>query len=160
MPPVCSLCRHPDRAAIDRALLAGDPLRNIAERFGTSPATLLRHREHLPVRLVTAHEVAQVAQADDLLQQVRDLRADALRLLRKAEHAGDYRTALAGVKEARTCIEVLLEVEGELDRRSVTNILVNPQWIEVRAALVTALTPHPDALQAVTAALAALEHSA
>ena len=47
----CSLCPRPDRGAIDAAaLLAGEGYRNIAPRFGTSPASLSRHRGH--IRLV------------------------------------------------------------------------------------------------------------
>ena len=41
----------------------------------------------------------------------------ALAILGKAEAAGDLRTALAAIREARTVIETLLEVEGQLASR-------------------------------------------
>jgi hypothetical protein len=75
-------------------------------------------------------------------------------LLTKAEVEGDYRTALAGVREARACVELLLEVEGELDRRSMVNILIAPDWVSLRAALMLALRPYPDAAMAVSRAIA------
>jgi len=50
MPRPCSLCHHPKRQAIDEALAAKTPLRNIAERFETSPAALHRHQSHTPPR--------------------------------------------------------------------------------------------------------------
>ena len=43
MPRPCSICRHPERQAMDQALAANEPFRYIANRFGTSPAALHRH---------------------------------------------------------------------------------------------------------------------
>jgi hypothetical protein len=161
MPRVCGVCQHPERAAIDQALVAGTPARQLASRYGTlSRMAFWRHREdHIPVHLAKAQEAAEVAQADRLLDEVRALRAKAVALLLKAEQAGDYRTALLGVREARACVETLLEVEGELDRRPTVNLLVAPEWLAVRTALLAALGPYPEARQAVATALGALERT-
>lgn len=52
MPQTCSVCKHPERAAIDSALVAGEPLRDIAGRFSLGKSSLARHKlEHLPDRL-------------------------------------------------------------------------------------------------------------
>lgn len=161
MPRTCTACGHPQRPAIDAALLAGEPFRHIAERFGTSATALTRHkRDHIPAHVATAKDADQVAGADDLLAQVRSLQRKALDLLVKAEAVGDYRTALAGVREARACVELLLEVEGELDRRGVTNITISPQWIELRMVILAALEPYPEAAQAVAGGLRVIEGSA
>jgi hypothetical protein len=45
MPRPCSICRHPECPAIEQALAAKAPYRQIAERFGTSPAALHRHQQ-------------------------------------------------------------------------------------------------------------------
>jgi hypothetical protein len=146
MPRVCTICRHAQRPAIDRALVSGEPYRHIAERFGTSATALTRHKaDHLPAALAKAHEASEVAAADDLLGQIQELRRKAIELLGKAEKAGDYRTALMGIREARACIETLLEVEGELDRRPTVNLVLSPEWIALRASIVAALQPYPDA---------------
>lgn len=161
MPRTCTVCGHPQRPAIDAALLAGEPFRHIAERFGPSATALTRHkRDHIPAHVATAKDAAQVADADDLLGQLRALRNKAITILQEAETAGDYRTALAGIREARGCIETLLEVEGELDRRGVTNVIVNPEWVQIRTAIVVALEPYPDAAQAVAGRLAVIEGGA
>ena len=111
MPPVCTLCRHPDRAEIDAALVApSEPLRIIAGRFGTSSATLLRHREHLPRALVVALEAAESTRADTLLEKVHRIEADARRLLEKAEATGDLRCAIAAAKTSLDVVEMLLKV--------------------------------------------------
>ena len=47
-----------------------------------------------------ARQVEEVAQADDLLEQVRHLQAHALDILERAEEAGDLRTALAAISQA------------------------------------------------------------
>lgn len=157
MPQACSICIHPGCPEIDRALVAGESLRNIAQRSGTSRDALQRHKAHIPAHLSKAAEAEAVADAGDLIGQVRSLQQQALALLTKAEAVGDYRTALQGVREARSCIELLLEVEGELDRRGTVNVIVSPQWIEIRAVLIGALEDHPDARLAVAGALASLD---
>ncbi len=161
VPRACTICSHYQCPAIDTALVAGESFRIVAARFGTSTAALQRHRlGHIPGHVAQAHEAEAVAGADDLLDQVRSLQRKALALLAKAERQGDFRTALAGVKEARSCLELLLEVEGELDRRNVVNILVAPQWIEIRAVLVETLQPYPEAAQAVAGRLQVIEGGA
>jgi hypothetical protein len=40
----CSICSHPARARIERALGDGAALRRVERYFGTSPQALIRHR--------------------------------------------------------------------------------------------------------------------
>src|SRR5215212_4713368 len=102
MPRRCTVCDHPDRNGIDEALVGGVPYRSIAKRSGLSESAVYRHKtEHLPTHLLKAKEAEVVAQADDLLNQVRNLQAHALDILERAEKAGDLRTALAAISQAR-----------------------------------------------------------
>jgi hypothetical protein len=159
MPRVCSICRHPEKPAINAALIANEPYRFIAERYGTSPAALTRHKaEHLPATLAKAEEAKETALADDLLGQVKQLRNKAISILLKAEASGDYRTALMGIREARGCLELLAEMEGELNRNPTVNILIAPEWLQVRTVMLQALQPYPEARTAVAAALTGVEH--
>ena len=48
MPRGCSICQHPQRPVIDAALAAGEALRNIRQRCGTSTTALHRHK-HTPL---------------------------------------------------------------------------------------------------------------
>ena len=158
MPRTCSICANPDRAALDTALVSGEALRGIARRFAVSEDALFRHRsDHIPAALTKAKDAEAVADADDLLTQVQDLRRLAMHLLAKASAAGDYRTALMGIREARACIETLLEVEEKIDRRPVVNLMIAPEWLAVRSALMAALLPFPEARAAVAGRLVALE---
>src|SRR5262249_32613291 len=46
MARACSVCRHPHCGDIDRALVASEPFRRIANRFGTTARSLQRHKRH------------------------------------------------------------------------------------------------------------------
>lgn len=98
MANVCSLCRRKDRADVDAAIMAGTPLRTVSEHFGTSPQTLLRHREHVPRGLALAARAAEESTAEDLAGKVRRLESDSRRLQALAERQGDVRAALAAIK--------------------------------------------------------------
>jgi hypothetical protein len=172
MPRVCTVCTHRERVSIDVALVDGDAFRNIAERFGLSATAVFRHKaDHIPAALTQAQEAENVSQADDLLGQVRKRQAQVERLvgiseglIGRAVQRGDLRTATAAVqaavsanREVRACLELLAKLLGELDERPVLNLLVAPEWHQVRSALLEALLPYPEARTAVAARLMALE---
>lgn len=86
MPLTCTICRHPEREAIDADLVAGTPYRHIAARTGTSTGALQRHKTAcLSATLVKATEAAEVVHADALLAKARAIEEEARRLGRKAE---------------------------------------------------------------------------
>ena len=87
------------------------------------------------------------------MDQVRDLQAHAIDILERAEQAGDLRTALAAISQARGNLELLGKLAGELDERTLVNLNVSPEWLELRAVIVGALEPHPAAHRAVLRAL-------
>jgi hypothetical protein len=149
------VCAHPKREEVDRALVEGVSAAEISGRYRTvGERAVRRHRSnHLPAKLVMAEKAAEVAQADNLLDQVGDLQRRALAILDMAEKAGELRTALSAIREARGNLELLAKLLGELDERPVVNLNVSPEWLELRAVIVTALAPHPEALGAVVGAL-------
>jgi len=154
MPRVCTICTHPEKEAINQALVNGEPFRHIAARYGTSTGALQRHKaDDLPSIMVKSEEAREVAHADDLVWQIKQLRNKAIGILGKAETAGDLKTALMGVREARACIELLAEMEGEINRRPVFNLYMSAEWIEVRAVLLHALGDFPEARAAAALAL-------
>src|ERR1700682_1056662 len=123
MPRKCSICVHDDRGEIEQALLCGDSYRTIAQRFAISRDAVVRHRRHLPAALTHAHEAKEIIHGDRLVDQLRDLRSEASRLKERAEQAGDYRTALAAVRELCRIVELIAKMTGELDSRTETKIL-------------------------------------
>ena len=80
MPRSCTICEHPDREAIDRALVGDSSNLSVSSLFGVSESAVRRHKaNHLPAKLVMAEKAAEVAEAGSLLAQVRDLQSRALR---------------------------------------------------------------------------------
>src|SRR6516225_41609 len=123
MPRACSVCRHTQRHEVDHALLSGKTYREITGSFPLSKSALERHRDHITSSLAKAKEAAVVANADSLLEQLKQLSADARRIQQKAEQARDYRAALAGVRELVRIVDLVARLSGELQERNETNIM-------------------------------------
>lgn len=154
----CAICTHKHRAEIDKALVEGMSFRNISRRYGMSIAAVSRHKaEHLPADILQAKQAGEVARADDLLAQIRDLKDRAILILMQAERSKSYTIALGAIRETRQTLKLLGKISGELDERPQLNILVSPAWISIRDELVKTLAPFPQARAAVAERLLALE---
>lgn len=155
MPRICTICSHPELETINKALVGEASNRSIASLYDASEAAVRRHRtNHLPAKLVMAEKAEEVAEADELLDQVQDLQTRTLSILEEAETTKQYRTALSAIREARSNLELLAKLLGELDDRPQVNVLIAPT---VQVAILRALEPYPAARQAVSGALATLE---
>jgi hypothetical protein len=158
MPRSCTICEHPDRDSIDRQLVGDSSNLSVSSLFGVSESAVRRHKSnHLPAKLVMAQQAEEVAEADDLLDQVRNLHARTLAILEAAEATKQHRTALSAIREARSNLELLAKLLGELDERPQVNILISPT---VQTAIIAALGPYPEARLAVADALRGLEDGA
>ena len=158
MPRKCTVCEHEKVEEINRLLLEGVSLRDLAGRYSVSKTALHRHKEsHLPAELTKAREAREIAKADSLLDQVTELRDKALSILDKAEQAGDLRTALQGVREAKGCLELLARLQGELQEQATVNVLINPQWLSLRTVILQTLEPYPEARLRLAEALREVE---
>jgi hypothetical protein len=143
MPRLCSICIHPARREIEKALVSGLPLRKIGTRFGTSVTALFRHRDgHLLVEAVKRErQTKEVARVDDVLGHVRTLEAytellfdQSQEIYRESRDAKDQRMALAAIREAtgatreaRGNAELVARLTGQLDgpgNIQVENMLV------------------------------------
>jgi hypothetical protein len=136
--------------------------RSVASLYDVSEAAVRRHKgNHLPAKLVMAEKAKEVAQADNLLDQVRDLQARAYSILDQAEDAGDLRTALGAIREARGNLELLAKLLGELQQEGTTTVNValveHPDYARLRATIVGALQPFDEAKWAVAKALRGVE---
>jgi len=145
MPRKCSICKSEDVNEINKALVSSASFREISRRFGIDKSALSRHKQnHLPALLDKAEEAKEVTRANNLIDEIERLRVEAKRISRKAEEKGDYRTALAGIRELTRIVELLAKMQGELKDQSV-NIVLNPQWIELRTTILSALDDFPEA---------------
>lgn len=174
MPRTCTICSHPERTAIEKALIAGDTYRSIAVQHSVTTQALLRHKEHIPPKLARSHEAKEVARADTLLAMVRSQydRASrhieaAERVLKQARRSKNRRDILdairtAGVpmREARRNVELLAKMVGQIppDQPHIT-IITSPAWVSLRVFLSQALDAHPEAHAALLRALEEAERA-
>jgi hypothetical protein len=157
----CTICNHPQRVEIEKAVMAGKSYRAIAGQYGVSREAVGRHKRngHIAEQIVKAarkkeikrageiasvveeKERREVADADRLLRVVEGLLAECLRMVKDAQ-VGDEGTKLRAVREARETAKLLLEVQGELAANPVINIsLVETQLNEIRALVLGDLCP-------------------
>ena len=113
MPRVCTVCRHPEREAIDADLVGGQrTLRHIASSSAISTRSLQRHRSHITAEIVHAAETCEQDRGASLLQKIQTIEAEAKRLGKKAESEGDLRAALLALRELARAFELQGRVLG------------------------------------------------
>jgi hypothetical protein len=162
MPPKCSVCIHPKRAEVDRLLLTnGDSFRNIAERFGTSTTALHRHKtDHLSERMADVAErnaEADIRTAIDVVAQLKAINGVALNVLKEARNVGDGELALKAIDRIQKQIELQAKLIDLINDGDTVNIIVNPQWLQLRTVILKTLQSHPEARSALAEALRAVE---
>ena len=165
MPRPCTVCTHPQRRTIDRALVLKKQTQTaIAEAFGLNVFAIRRHRDnHMPaekrrvifaeakeeqaaVEKIGADEVVRTERLDVIASLTRlSERVD--RLVTKAEEEGEASIALKGMAELRRQIELAARVLGDLDATSHQTVIIaqHPEWLRVRDILFTVLDRHPAA---------------
>ena len=147
---ICKVCTHPDRDKIDKLLINGHALRKIADQFKLSYASVRRHKmTHIPAKLSKSHDAETATKADALLADLLDLRRRALAALDQAESMIDLRATAPLLGQARQVMETLLEVRGELDRKTTVTVTMDPEWHRLKTQIMNALEPYPEAKQAV-----------
>lgn len=81
----CSVCGHPDRLAIETALMSGRSSRAIAGQWTISKSSLLRHKDHVQAVLNSGRAAVQSVQRATLEQRLDQ----AHQRLDEAEASGD-----------------------------------------------------------------------
>src|SRR5262249_42674576 len=130
----CTICSHPRVLEINEALVQREAYRRVSKRFGASESAMFRHQQqHLPATMIDAKDAVEVGQVDSLMEKVRQLELEARRLGKKAEDAGDFRGAMAAVRELVRIVELLAKLQGELREpsgMSVNVVYVNPPGLD------------------------------
>ena len=118
MPRRCTVCAHPQREEIDRAIARGESYRKISQRYSVSVPAVHRHAQsHLPQQVQAAVQAKAVERGASILSQVRELNWRARQLLDEAAAHRRYSGAAAFLKELRELIVLEARLLGELDTR-------------------------------------------
>ena len=110
MPRTCLACRHPDREAIDRDLLAGVPKRSIAARYGLSEGSAQRHRAHLSGPVLAEWSASQAEVYAGLADYTAQLERDARRIAAEARAKGNARLELQALAASRAHVELMAKL--------------------------------------------------
>jgi hypothetical protein len=136
----CTIDASSHRGAIDQLLLGGRSARSIALEFGLSIDAMKRHaRNHVRAAEAPPTNGELPVGADALDELVASLRLAALRGTDPSA-AREYRLALAAQAERHA-------------EAPPYEVVTDPQWTRLRAILLTALAPFPEARLAVANAL-------
>lgn len=162
MPRRCTICTHPQREEIDRALASGQSFRSIANHFGVSRPSLRRHLAHVQDVIQQAIEAKAVSVGVSVLDRIRELNREARSLLEEARSKGRYAAAVQAISAATRLLELEAKLLGELDERPHVNVQMGmavmvpkgvleaiyravldaPEEVRERVALALAEVPH------------------
>lgn len=153
----CTICRHPERAAIEAAITNGLSLRHIASQFMVGYKAVERHKEHV-AQEVKASKVAQSeTRAFDVVKQLREINDVARAIMQASLEAKKNGTALFAIDRIQKQLELQAKLLGDLNEAPQVNVYITPEWREIRATIVHALVPFPEARIACANALSQLE---
>src|SRR4029077_20324690 len=102
----CSVCNHDRRQEIEHMLLRGESHRAVAQQFNVPRGEVARHLKHASTALAEARKLREIEDGKSILLQLRELNFQAEQLKARADRAGDYRTALAAVREKTRLVEL------------------------------------------------------
>jgi len=147
------VCAHAEATEINRQLVDQIPLDRLSKAYGVTTAALQRHKKHIPQQLVKAQDAKEVAAADSLMGRVTELDRKAQDVYVRAIKAENLNAAIASVRELRGILELYAKITGELQAQTVNNIVIMPEWVSLRNAILRALEAYPEARQAVIGAI-------
>ncbi len=165
---------HPERARIEYDLARGVPERVVAKKYGFSLTTAHRCSANLPPQLKAAALVGKIVSEADLermrvdeskgiLQNLAMQRARLLLAQDRALEADERYMVGTLANQIHKNIELTGRYLGQFAQHSVQtniNVLIQPEYLELRAKIVRALAPFPEARHAVAAVLHSIEDRA
>ena len=153
----CSACAHADVNKINDAVIGGATLDVLSKTYGLTIAALHRHKKHIPAQLVKAQEAQEIAAAENLMGRISSLNVKAEEIYVKAMKTNNYNAAIGAVRELRGLTELYAKISGELQAQAVQNIIIMPEWVNLRNVIITALEPYSDARTAVIEAVGSFQ---
>ena len=150
------MCIREDIDEINAALVGGVTGRKVAQDYPPlTQMSISRHKNaHLTADLVPFRGPSSLQ--GTTAERVETLYARAEKVLAAAEHAKQGSLALNSIRELRAIVELIARLSGDLDERptmQVLNVTTSPEWTDVRARILGALAPFPEARLAVARAL-------
>ena len=87
------------------------------------------------------------------MSRVASLQTKAEDIYSRALEAENLNAAIGAIRELRGITELYAKITGELQSQTVNNIIIAPEWVNLRNVILIALEPYPAARQAVIEAV-------
>ena len=125
----CTVCTHPQRQAIDHALLAGDATYEaLSAQYGPSLSAIYRHKKHLQEKMRQAEKRLQNHLRQDTLFRFNEYLETTRQVVRTASADGDTRQTLRAVREGTRILNFITKLEVKFDGDLVYRIIASPQF--------------------------------
>lgn len=168
----CTICDHPSREGINRAILNRRPYAEIMQVFSVTARMIQHHRKHLVVQeqdepIIVMHPIPmpppraeRSIQAISAVEEFVEILSESKRILRTSE---DDRIKLAAVAQVRGILETMaglaIIAARPEDAVNVTGS-ADPPWARVKEVLLDAGDRYPEARRGLEYALELLGHEA
>ena len=157
----CAVCTHPERLAIEKALLAGEPNRRVATRYdAVSEASIRRHMKgHFSRDVAQSIEVVPIEESDGVFAEMQELKdhvyghlstlQGALEQVTDPELKLKLASAVTGaLREARGSFDSRLKVVAEGRMQGEVDIRKNPDFIKFQSIIAAVFRRFPGVIAA------------
>ena len=110
----CAVCRSKHRKAIERAIIGGQRLRIISQKYGPSASVICRHKPHMGRAIELAAEHRGVVMGESVLGKLDRMELTFVRLSQKAEMLGEFPAAIVAMKEVRETLKFIQETQSAM----------------------------------------------
>ncbi len=151
----CTICNHPDRPAIDRALLSGAILASLSHLYGLSKSALHRHKTHLQAKIRLAQERLRESLDLGLFLKLSIYLELSQNNARTAGAEGNIRASNQAIRECTRIVAMMTKMDLPLDPELVHCLMFSPQWLSEDGLLPGAFQALAEARQAMSQGLLA-----
>ena len=145
----CKVCGHAEVEAIDRALIEGKTLREIAERWGFTTSSVHRHKlRDLSEKVQRGKELQADKEAVDLVDRLAELSRETREITREAMRKRNWGLALRSIARKEKQVAMEWKLVGRQEQAEEADE-VRRAWWELWQDLVKVLEQFPDAHAAV-----------
>ncbi len=134
----CTVCNHPQRQAIDRALLSRSAtLANLSQQHDLSQSALHRHKQHLLKKMLPTQNRFQDILREGCLFILNTFLELVMCSAQTASRDGNSRLALQAIRQGTGIIKFMAKLDFSLDQDTVYRLLATPQWADQGSLLPT-----------------------
>jgi hypothetical protein len=125
----CQTCSHPQRQAIDLALLTGNhTFEALSKIYHLSISSLFRHKNHLVEKMHQASQRLRDSQQQGSLFKLNAILDHVQRAIQTAEAEGNVDQVLKGSQVGSRLIRQIGQMEVPLGLDTVYRLISSPQW--------------------------------